>query len=157
MFSDEEFKNLDLQWVAERFVSIGYYALVDYTAFEPHPDAKSKAVAWWELNALPPLILDHQAMIDKALETLRLRLRHEPIGYELLPEKFTMSELQKLYEAVLGRTMNRRNFHRKMLSYGILKDLQESRQGVPHKAPRLYSFDQTGYKQALQQGLRGGW
>lgn len=145
------------EWLLQRFVSVGYYALVDYATAQPRAGEFTKSCAWWELSKLPLLIFDHQQMIDSALESLRLRLLYEPIGYNLLPEKFTMPELQKLYEAILGRPLDRRNFQRRILSYGILQALGERRKGGAHKAPGLYSFDVAAYNNALKQGLKDGW
>lgn len=141
----------------QRFVTVGYYALVDFSNVVPHPDYFSDACSWWSLHEIPPLIIDHEKILNKALETLRLQLKYQPIGYQLLPEKFTMPELQKLYETILGKELDRRNFQRKMLSYGILKSLGETRKGGAHKAPYLYSFDLEQYQKALEEGLEGGW
>lgn len=141
----------------QRFVTVGYYALVDFSNAMPRPDDISDDCRWWNLQEVPLLIIDHKEILDKALETLRLQLKYQPIGYQLLPEKFTMPELQKLYETILGKSLDRRNFQRKMLSYGILKKLGETRKGGAHKAPYLYSFDLEKYQQALDEGLEGGW
>ncbi|MFN7118055.1 MAG: NUDIX hydrolase [Saprospiraceae bacterium] len=141
----------------QRFVTVGYYALVNFSNTIPRPDDISEECRWWNLHEVPPLIIDHPQILNKALETLRLQLRHQPIGYNLLPEKFTMPELQKLYETILGKTLDRRNFQRKVLSYGILKKLDETRKGGAHKAPYLYSFDLEKYQKALEQGLQGEW
>jgi hypothetical protein len=84
-------------------------------------------------------------------------LSYQPVGYNLLPRKFTLPELQKLYEAILGKKLDRRNFQRKIFSYGILRSLDEKRTGVAHKAPKLYSFDLRKYQKALKIGLQGGW
>jgi hypothetical protein len=144
-------------WFLQRFVSAGYYALVDFSLIAAPAEGFPEVWTWRELNQLPELMLDHRQIVDKALEALRRQLLQEPVGYQLLPEKFTMPELQRLYEAILGYPLDRRNFHRKMLSYGILEDLHEVRQGTPHKSPRLYAFDPQRYQQAMQQGLRAGW
>lgn len=144
-------------WFLQRFVTLGYYALVDFTKAVPQPDAFSDACSWWPLQELPDLALDHQQIVEKALETLRLQLHYQPIGLQLLPEKFTMPELQKLYETLLGKPLDRRNFQRRIRSYGILKKLNERKIGGAHKAPFLYSFDLDRYRQALQEGLGGGW
>ncbi len=141
----------------QRFITVGYYALVDFSHTVPRPDDISEECRWWNLLEMPPLIIDHDKILNKALETLRLQLRYQPIGYNLLPEKFTMPELQKLYETILGKTLDRRNFQRKILSYGILKKLNETRKGGAHKAPYLYSFDLENYQKALEQGLQGEW
>lgn len=101
--------------------------------------------------------MDHRQILDKALETLRQQLNYQPIGYNLLPDKFTMPELQTLYETILGKKLDRRNFQRRMNSYGILRRLKETRKGGAHKAPYLYSFNLRKYQQALLEGLQGGW
>jgi ADP-ribose pyrophosphatase YjhB (NUDIX family) len=142
-------------WFLQRFLSVGFYALVDLSTVTPQPDAFSDACAWWDIGEIGRLILDHSQILFKALEILRLQLRYQPVGYNLLPAKFTMPELQKLYETILGRKLDRRNFHRKILSFGILRPLKEKRQGVAHKAPQLYSFDIAKYQKALKEGLGG--
>jgi 8-oxo-dGTP diphosphatase len=144
-------------WILQRFLTVGYYALVDFAYVVPSPDPGSADCAWWDLHDIHELFLDHKNILDKALETLRLQLNHQPIGYNLLPTKFTMPELQKLYETILDKKLDRRNFQRRMMGYGILKKLQETRRGGAHKAPFLYSFDLRRYKKALQEGLEGGW
>ena len=106
---------------------------------------------------LPALMMDHRAIFDKALIALRKQLNHKPIGYTLLPEKFTMPELQKLYEIILGKKLNRGNFYRKMLRYDILIKLDEIRKGGAHKAPDLYQFDLEKYHLALKNGFSEGW
>jgi len=142
-------------WFLQRFLSVGFYALVDYSTVSPQPDAFSDACAWRDIGEIGPLILDHSQILFKALEMLRLQLHYQPIGCNLLPPKFTMPELQKLYETILNRKLDRRNFHRKILSYGILRPLKEKRQGVAHKAPQFYSFDMVKYQKALKEGLGG--
>jgi 8-oxo-dGTP diphosphatase len=87
------------------------------------------------------------------LEHLQLQLNFHPVGYNLLPLKFTMPELQKLYETILDRQLDRRNFQRKMISTGILKKLNETKKGVAHKAPFYYKFDLRKYRQALKAGM----
>jgi hypothetical protein len=103
------------------------------------------------------MAMDHGQIVQQALLTLRTHLRYEPVGYNLLPEKFTMPELQKLYETILGKKLDRRNFQRKMLSYDILKRLKQRREGVAHKAPYLYSFDLKKYSTALKDGFQSAW
>ncbi|WP_378410404.1 NUDIX hydrolase [Rhodocytophaga aerolata] len=148
---------IDIEWFKQRFISIGFYALVEFSQVEPTPDVISDACQWWDLAEVSKLMLDHNLILQKALETLRLQLNYQPIGYNLLPATFTMPELQRLYEAILGKQLDRRNFHRKITGYGILKKLNERRTGVAHKAPDLYSFDLDKYHQALKEGLQGGW
>jgi 8-oxo-dGTP diphosphatase len=144
-------------WMLQRFLTVGYYALVDFAHVTPVPDVNSVACEWWDIHDVRELFMDHKHILDKALETLRLQLNHQPIGYNLLPRKFTMPELQKLYETILDTKLDRRNFQRRINGYGILKKLDETRKGGAHKAPYLYSFDLRRYKKALQEGLQGGW
>ncbi len=144
-------------WILQRFLTVGYYALVDFAHVTPVPDISSVACAWWDLHDIHELFMDHKHILDKALETLRLQLNHQPIGYNLLPKKFTMPELQKLYETILDKKLDRRNFQRRMMGYGILKRLAETRKGGAHKAPYLYSFVLRKYRRALAEGLQGGW
>lgn len=129
-------------WLLRRFVSIGFYALVDFTKAIPNPDALSDRCDWYDLSALPPLMLDHRAMVEKALETLRLNLDRKLIGFKLLPDLFTMGDLQSLYETILGEKLNRTSFQRKILSLDILERNEKKWTGGAHKAPYLYRFRQ---------------
>lgn len=147
----------DDHWLFRRFVTIGYYALVEYSFVNPTPDNFSEFCTWRDVNNLPELMMDHRQILDKALQTLRQHLNAHPVGYNLLPVKFTMPQLQKLYETILNKKLDRRNFQRKILSYGILKRLKEVKKGVAHKAPYLYTFDVRSYEKALNEGLQGGW
>jgi hypothetical protein len=147
----------DAIWNKQRFLSIGFYALVDYSQVNLVVDEISDACEWKSIEELPELMMDHRAIFNKALITLRKQLNHKPIGYNLLPEKFTMPELQKLYEIILGKKLNRGNFYRKMLRYDILIKLDEIRKGGAHKAPDLYQFDVVKYQLALENGFSEGW
>lgn len=147
----------DTLWNKQRFLSVGFYALVDFHHVNLVMDDISDACEWKSIDELPDFMMDHRSIFDKALETLRRQLNHKPIGYSLLPEKFTMPELQKLYEIILAKKLNRGNFYRKMLRYDILEKLEESRKGGAHKAPDLYKFDLEKYRLALKNGLNEGW
>ncbi len=147
----------DMEFFAKRFISIGFYALVDFTKVKPTPDFFSEKCEWKNINEDAPYILDHRKIIERALYVLRLQLNYQPIGYNLLPEKFTMPELQKLYETILGKELDRRNFQRKILSYKILNKLNERKKGGAYKAPFLYEFNLDNYQKALDDGLSGGW
>ncbi|PAW94845.1 NUDIX hydrolase [Mucilaginibacter sp. MD40] len=141
----------------QRFISIGYYALVDFVNVTPTPDAFSEICTWRDLDDLPQFQLDHELIFRTALDTLRLQLNYQPIGYNLMPKEFTMPELQKLYETILDKKLDRRNFQRRILAFGILNKLQETRKGGAHKAPYLYEFNLENYRAALTEGLQGGW
>ena len=147
----------DTLWNKQRFVSVGFYALVDYSKVNLVIDEVFDPCEWMPIEELTEFMMDHQIIFDKALSTLRKQLNDKPIGYNLLPEKFTMPELQKLYEIILGKKLNRGNFYRKMLRYDILEKLDESRKGGAHKAPDLYKFDVEKYQRALTNGFNEGW
>ncbi len=132
-----------------RDVSVGYYALVEFAGVSPTPDFFTDECRWWDINQIPPLLFDHNDMIALALKTLRRQLSYQPIGYNLLPEKFTMPDLQQLYETILGQSLDRRNFQKRMLGYDILERLAERKTGGAHKAPYLYRFDKEKYEKAL--------
>lgn len=139
----------------QRFITIGFYALYNATKLHPVADEMSETCEWIYLSELPEieLAMDHREIIEKALLTLREKISIKPIGYNLLPEKFTLPELQKLYEAILGKELNRGNFYRKIKNLGILRKLDEQRRGGAYKAPDLYTFDEENYKKALENGL----
>lgn len=140
-----------------RDISVGYYALVEYTkvnlvpALREEPDPFTEAIRWWNVDEVPKLLFDHNEMIQVALKALRRQLSYQPVGYNLLPETFTMPELQQLYETILGQTLDRRNFQKRMLSYGVLERLEERKFIGAHKAPYLYRFNVEKYKQAMEE------
>jgi len=127
-------------WLLRRFVTVGYYALVDFTQAVPTPDPLSDSCEWYDLACLPPLMLDHQLIVQKALETLRARLDFNQWVAPLLPPTFTMSDLQNLYETILDQKLHRSAFQRKMLSLAILERVEKKYSGGAHKAPYLYRF-----------------
>lgn len=143
-------------WFMERFVTIGYWALVEFSKVVPKPDEFSEACSWCDIDKVPPLILDHNNILEKALQSLRLNLNDYPVGKDLLTQKFTMPELQRLYETILGKQLDRRNFQKKILVLDILERLEERKLGGAHKAPFLYRFDQKKYERAMKQGLKFG-
>jgi ADP-ribose pyrophosphatase YjhB (NUDIX family) len=127
-------------WMLDRFFSIAYYALIDHEKVTLQPDAISDSIAWYEIEQLPELIFDHGQIVQKALQTLRENLDRKLIGGNLLPDRFTMNELQAVYEAILGEKLRRTSFQRKMLSMDILDRHEKLFTGKSHKAPYLYSF-----------------
>jgi ADP-ribose pyrophosphatase YjhB (NUDIX family) len=131
-------------WLLGRFVSVAYYALINYKEVRPRPDALSDSISWYDVEALPPLILDHAAIVGQARQALQESLDRKLVGMRLLPERFTMKELQQVYEAVLGQPLRRSAFQRKMLALGILQRHEKRFTGKAHKAPFLYSFGQEG-------------
>lgn len=127
-------------WMLDRFISVAYYALINYEKVVPTPDALSDSCDWYSLDKLPPLMQDHKLIVEKALQTLRDNLERKLVGVNLLPSLFTMNELQKVYEAILGEKLRRTTFQRKMLSLNILQRHDKQYLGKAHKAPYLYSF-----------------
>ncbi len=129
-------------WLLDRFISVAYYALINYEDVVPTPDALSDSCDWYALDELPNLMLDHADIVARALQTLRDNLERKLVGMNLLPTLFTMKELQKVYEAILGESLHRGTFQRKILSLKILKRHEKQYSGAAHKAPFLYSFEQ---------------
>jgi 8-oxo-dGTP diphosphatase len=130
----------DDHWLLKRFVSVGYYALVDFTKAIPTPDSISDSCDWFGLDNLPELMQDHNLIIKKALETLQANLDQKLIGFNLLTDDFTMGDLQSLYETILNKKLIRAAFQRKILGLGILERTAKKWTGGAHKAPYLYRF-----------------
>lgn len=140
-------------WFKQRFISVGYLALVDIGAVTPTKDFLSERCEWKPLDRLPQLMLDHAKMIEEALSQLKLQLNALPLGKQLLPKRFTMADLQALYEAVLQKPLDRGNFQRKMLALGFLIRHEKLMTGAQNKAPYLYSFEETKYNDLLHKGI----
>jgi len=140
-------------WLADHTISVGFYAMVEYSQVAPQPDSFIESWQWCDIAALPPLLFDHTEMVASALKMLQLQIYHQPIGFNLLPTKFTLPEIQVLYETVLAKKLDRRNFPKRLLSLGIIKKLNEQRNIGPHRAPYLYKFDKRKYDEALKQGV----
>jgi ADP-ribose pyrophosphatase YjhB (NUDIX family) len=129
----------------ERTVSICFFALINIQEHNIE-EAKSKNGYWFDFNKKPALIFDHDQMVEKALNQIRYKAALHPIGFELLPEKFTIPQLQKLYEAIYGTTLDRRNFSRKILSTQLLIDTGEKNENSSTKKAALFKLDQPKYE-----------
>ena len=136
----------------ERVITIAYYALVRIQDVKGGDDA-TKA-QWFDLEDVPALAFDHDRILRKAMQELRKQIHFEPIGFELLPEKFTMSALQHLYEAILDVKFDRRNFSKKMLHFGLLDQLEEKAKVSQAKESVLYTFNAERYNEMKQKGFR---
>jgi ADP-ribose pyrophosphatase YjhB (NUDIX family) len=134
---------------SESIISIGFYALVDFEKVTPNLRG---VYQWCQIAEIPALPYDHNDMIELALVALRKDLRYLPIA-KLLPQKFTLREMQKLYETILNRTFDRRNFHKLLMSYDFLIKLPEKKVGTANKSPHLYQIDPEKYETALQDGI----
>ncbi|SIQ90051.1 NUDIX hydrolase [Maribacter ulvicola] len=130
------------QWMMERFLTVGHYALINYEDVTPKPDQFSDSIGWYDIDNVPQLMMDHNEIVEKALEVLRNNISEKLIGMNLLPQKFTMKQLQQVFEAILDQTLRRTSFQRKMLSLDILERHEKLFEGKAHKAPYLYSFKQ---------------
>ncbi|WPV02023.1 NUDIX hydrolase [Mucilaginibacter sp. cycad4] len=140
-------------WIFDYFVSIGFYTLTEFSAVELKKAEIETDCAWWTVNDLPPLMFDHKLLIAEALKALRLHIAHYPIGYELLPGKFTIPEIHSLYETILGRQLDIRNFLRRLLATEIIEKLNETKSIGGHRSPFLYKFNKPKYDEGLENGV----
>jgi 8-oxo-dGTP diphosphatase len=136
-----------------RTITIAYYALVKLGDHVPHAATDARDARWFPVADLPKLAFDHTRILDSACQRLRGKVRYQPIGFELLPPRFTLRQLQRLYEIVLGRELDKRNFRKKILSMGILEELDETEENVAHRAARLYRFDKQKYDRMTRKGF----
>ena len=116
-------------------------------------DTDASAAAWFAVYDTPTLAFDHAEILEVALARLRGKVRYQPIGFELLPKKFTLTQLQTLYEVILEVSLDKRNFRKKILAMDILVELDEVEQDVAHRAARLYRFDERKYKRLVKAGF----
>lgn len=136
-----------------RVISIAYYALVKLSDFRPKAGVDTFQVEWFPLSAIPAIAFDHEQILEKAVTRLKGKIKYKPIGFELLPEKFTMPELLHLYQIVLQLKLDDRNFRKKILSYNLLIDTGEVQKGARNRAPKLYRFDKERYEALSKQGF----
>src|SRR3954471_8470744 len=137
----------------ERVVSVAYYALVKLSDHKVQAATDARDASWFGVHDGPSLAFDHADILRMALERLRTKLRHEPVGFELLPKKFTLSQLQHLYELVLERQLDKRNFRKRVLAMDLLIETDEVEQDVAHRAARLYCFDERKYRRLAKSGF----
>lgn len=135
-----------------RVVTVAYYALVKLTDHEVRAATDASDAAWFSVHDVPEVAFDHAEILAMAHERLRGKVTYKPIGFELLPRKFTLSQLQKLYETILERELDKRNFRKKIQKMDILKDLDEVQQDVAHRAARLFSFHREKYEGKAREG-----
>jgi 8-oxo-dGTP diphosphatase len=137
----------------ERVVAVAYYALVKLADQHVRAATDTRDAAWFAVWDTPSLAFDHDRILQVGLERLKGKVRYQPIGFELLPPKFTLTQLQRLYEKILERDLDKRNFRKKILSMGLLVELDEVEQDVAHRAARLYRFDKRAYQQLEKAGF----
>jgi len=137
----------------ERVITVAYYALVKLTDHAVQAATDAREAAWFAVTDLPKLAFDHDEILATALARLQAKVRYEPVGFELLPQKFTLTQLQRLYEIILEHPLDKRNFRKKVLALDLLLELDEVEQDVAHRAARLYRFDERTYRALVKQGL----
>ena len=138
---------------AGRVISIAYFALIKIDDYSTEL-MKEHNAKWFDIRHIPKMIFDHKKMIVMAKEHLRQKVANHPVGFELLPEKFTLPQLQNLYEAIYESTFDKRNFSRKILSLHILKKLDEKERLFSKRGAFYYMFDYNKYKKLEQEGLK---
>lgn len=136
-----------------RVISIAYFALISPENYLLTPGNDTYEVKWFKLDELPDLPFDHKEIINGALEKLRKRVRTKPLGFELLPEKFSLPQLQRLYEEILGKTLDKRNFRKKLMKMDLLIKLTEKETNNKKRAAVLYSFDNETYNRLKDNGF----
>ena len=137
-----------------RVITLAYYSLVRINRYQLTPASFAQQAEWHTIEAARalPLAFDHAQILTTCFERLRQRVRTRPVGFELLARKFTLTELQHLYEAILETPLEKRNFRKKILATGLLIDLRETQEGVAHRPAKLYTFDWDKYKELEQEG-----
>jgi 8-oxo-dGTP diphosphatase len=137
----------------ERIVTVAYYALAKLSDHRIRAATDAMGVGWFALDDLPKLAFDHSEIVARGHDRLRGKVRYAPIGFELLPARFSLTQLQRLYEIVLGAELDKRNFRKKILAMDLLVETDEVEQGVRHRAARLYRFDRRKYDRLAKQGF----
>lgn len=134
-------------------ISVAYYGLIPYEASrELSPGKDSLGLGWFSIEELPALLFDHKEILSTAIQRLRNKIAYAPLGFELLPETFTMAQLQRFHETILGRTIERRKFRRRIMDLKIIEDTGEKERDVSHRPATLYRLHQDTYKTLLQEG-----
>ena len=137
----------------ERIISVTYYGLIRPELVTLRADTDTTDARWFSCKALPALAFDHQAIYDVALTRLQGKLSYQPIGFELLPERFILSDLRELYETLLGKELDKSNFRRKIMSLDILDELDEKREMKMSRPATLYSFNKEKYDKRVSSGF----
>ena len=137
----------------KRVITVCYYALVNIENFELHAGSSVSEVVWFNIRSLPKMAFDHNKIIDECFAYLQYKVRHEPIGFNLLPKKFTLHQLQELYEAIFDQKLDKPNFRRKLIKMNLLVPCNEKQKDVSHRAAQLYRFDKKVYSRFLKNGF----
>lgn len=136
-----------------RVITITFYALVNIDNFELHAGPTEADVTWFDVNKLPSMAFDHKIIFDECFQFLKHKVQHEPIGFNLLPESFTLLQLLELYEAILNEKLDKSNFRKKFLKMNLLVPTGSKQSDVSHRAASLYRFDKAVYDRLLNIGF----
>ena len=136
-----------------RVITVAYYTLVKISDYKLNPSSFANEAKWFNLSKVSKLAFDHKEILASCFEKLKKSVRIKPIGFELLPKQFTLSELQNLYEAILEVELDKRNFRKKILQMDFLKDTNTLQQNVSHRPAKLYEFDEIKYKSLIEGGF----
>ena len=138
----------------ERVITIAYFQLVVKHKYDISGGDDARQAKWFPVDSIPELAFDHNRIVKDALEKLRQQIHFKPVGFQLLDEKFTMPQLQAIYEAILGKELDRRNFRKKMLALGYIIDTKKKETGNAYRSPSIYTFDEESYQNAKKIGMR---
>lgn len=136
-----------------RVITVAYFSLIKISNYSIQPASIASQAKWHAIAKLPELAFDHKTILRSCIERLKWLAHSRPVGFELLPPKFTLTELQHLYEAIMETELDKRNFRKKILSMDLLIDLEETQEGVAHRPARLYMFDRKRYNELLEEGF----
>lgn len=136
-----------------RVITVAYFSLIKISDYTLQPSSIAQKAKWHSVSAVQDLAFDHNEILSACFNRLKWLVRSRPVGFELLPPKFTLTELQHLYEAILETDLDKRNFRKKILSMDLLVDLDETQEGVAHRPARLYQFDRSRYEELLAEGF----
>lgn len=137
----------------KRVITVCYYALVNIENFELHPGVTVSDAQWFNVNKIPQMAFDHKKIFVECFSFLKHKVKHEPIGFNLLPKKFTLLQLQELYEAILDKKLDKSNFRRKLINMNLLVSCNEKQNDVAHRAAQLYQFDKKVYHRLIEKGF----
>ncbi|TXB68388.1 NUDIX hydrolase [Phaeodactylibacter luteus] len=136
-----------------RVITVAYFSLIKISHYTLQPSSIARKAKWHSVSEVTGLAFDHDEILKACFHRLKWLVRSRPVGFELLPPKFTLTELQHLYEAILETSLDKRNFRKKILSMDLLIDLDETQEGVAHRPARLYQFDRNRYEELLSEGF----
>lgn len=141
------------RYPGKRVITIAYYALINADNYSLSAGFTASDARWFKLHDLPRLPYDHANILKTGFQYLKHKVRHEPIGFNLLPKKFTLNDILKLYEAILETEMDKPNFRRKLLNMNLLVPCDEKQRDVSHRAANFYRFDKKIYRQLKESGF----